>query len=447
MPKLPLARLLLAALCALMLGGCASAPLYQPVPEPLALSAQPVGFDDRVRFWGDAVPEDLERLLQDKLNQSSLRFARRVAENPQLITLDFLAISGGGSDGAFGAGFMKGWTEHGTRPEFEIVTGISTGALIAPFAFLGPDWDEALEVAYTSITPDRIFAVQLFSGIFGDALGILDSGPLRRTIADFLTPQMFAAIAEEHLRGRRLVIQTTNLDAQRPVLWDLGALAVIGTPQALDLARDILLASASIPGAFPPVKIPVTVGGRRYEELHVDGGVTSQVSFLPAQLRLYEGPDVPIQVNYRLFVIRNGKLVPEYSEQDGLVSIVSRSVSTLIKNHSIGDISRLYMFSARNSLEFFLAAIPEDFDAPIEGEFDPAYMKALFDVGQRRAAAGYAWRRQPPGFELAPEVGPSQTVLAPPTPAPEDAGAPVQEIPATAQEDAADRIVDSNAGG
>ncbi len=387
---------------ALVLTGCAStADLrrdLEPVPEAF-LTAAKIPTLGRVRYFADRAPDDAEAVLNKQADQ----WKDRVRSADGSLTLNYLALSGGGSDGAFGAGLLMGWSKEGDRPDFDIVTGISAGALVSMFAFAGPDWDEALETAVMGLSSRRVFIPTPLAGLTGGpALG--DSSPLRERIAEALTPALFAAIARRHRQGARLFVRTTNLDAQRPVMWDIGEMAVAGTPQALDLARDVILASAAVPGALPPVPIEVEVDGRRFQELHADGGVTSQVDFLPTDVALdVFRRRVPEGVSMNLYVIRNGKLVPEYEPvQRSLFPVVARSLSTLIKNHSRADIVRLHEFSRANNINFHLAAIPAGFVRKEPEPFDRDYIRALFLLGQLEARDGYPWYRQPP---LPEEIG------------------------------------------
>ena len=189
---------------------------------------------------------------------------------------------GGGANGAFGAGLLKGWTESGTRPAFKLVTGISTGALIAPFAFLGSGYDATLEDFYTTITTKDIYRERSYFAILFDPSSMTDTTPLQKIVAKQVDENVLAAVAQAHRQGRRLFIGTTNMEAGKLVIWDMGAIAASGKPGALELFRKVMLASAAIPVAFPPVFIPVKAAGKEYEEMHVDGGTAAQVFFLRA---------------------------------------------------------------------------------------------------------------------------------------------------------------------
>ena len=262
-------------LVALLLGlaqGCTTPPERRALPEDLYAKSQIPGIPD-ARYWADEVPPHAEDLMA--MSREELR-ARYPAMVDRPITL--LAISGGGADGAFGAGVLNGWTASGTRPEFSFVTGISTGSLLAPFAYLGPKYDHVVRRVYTTYeTKDLVKKRGLLGIIEIDAAA--DSAPLRAVIAEHVDEAVMKAIAEEYRKGRHLLIGTTNLDATRPVAWNIGEIAASGAPGALDLIHDVMLASASIPIAFPPQIFEVEIDGGLYDEMHVDGGVTRQ-SFL-----------------------------------------------------------------------------------------------------------------------------------------------------------------------
>ena len=390
-----------AMLAAIALGGCASVPPRDAVSNPDHLRAEVPGFPP-IRLWGDELPTDVEQMREGQRVALGRAYVEQ-GSPPEGLDVHFLALSGGSSNGAFGAGLLVGWTESGTRPEFNIVTGISTGALIAPFAFLGPEYDDGLRQAFTGEQASEFAELQILSVLFG-ALSVLDPDPLREAIDDFASKEMLTAIAAEHRRGRRLLIGTTNLDAGRSVIWNIGRIANSGSPEALDLFRDILLASASIPGAYPPVLIDVAVDGRRFQEVHVDGGVTTSVFTYPFQLEIDVDEEFDVPVNPHLYVIQNNHLRPIYNEVElAIGGLVGTSFSTLIRNQAIGDIFRIYFASRRDGFDFHLAFIPPEFDEVPEQEFDLDYMNNLFDLGYRLAVDGYPWHRAPPGIDPAAE--------------------------------------------
>ncbi|MGI9382296.1 MAG: patatin-like phospholipase family protein [Methyloligellaceae bacterium] len=389
-------RALAAISVCLLAAACASLP-RNPVPAALVEQAQPVGFEN-TRFWGDERPKNLDQIIE--ANVAQLRVKRPELFRPgRPFLANYLAISGGGSDGAFGAGLLVGWSKRGTRPKFQIVTGVSAGALTAPFAFLGRVQDNALKEVFTKYDTQDFVRKRIIAGVLGGS-ALADSRPLANVIAQYADMSFLEAIAREHETGRRLLIGTTNLDAQRPVIWDMGAIAARRSPEALQLFRQILLASASIPGVFPPVRIQVRAGANVREELHVDGGTTSQVFLFPSQIMLktYDRR-YGIQARRKLYVIRNGRLSPEHKVVKAeTLAIAGRSISTLIKNQGIGDLYRLHATARRNGFTYHQASIPKDFKDSSDEPFDRNYMNALFDIGYRLGKAGYRWAKAPPGF-------------------------------------------------
>jgi hypothetical protein len=386
---------------ALLLGG-ATLPAACALPErgapvPHAAAATVLGVPDE-RF---VLPQDLPA-IEAAFREAGRRRMRHLGltHPSQLPRFQLLGVSGGGEDGAFGAGLLCGWSAHGTRPEFELVTGVSTGALTAPFAFLGPEWDGPLRAVYTDITPSDVLRSRgLLAAIFDDALA--DTAPLFRTISRHLDERMLAAIARGHQAGRLLLIGSTNLDAQLPVIWNVGAIAASGHPRALDTVRRILLASAAVPGAFPPVMFDVTANGATHQEMHVDGGAFSQVFLYPRQVtelrreRLRRGqPVVPASA----YIIRNGRLDAQWAAVDRrAMSIAARAISTMIASSGYNDVVRIWNTAQRDGIDFNLAFIPRDFTGTYSEPFEQAYMRALFDFGFDRARRGYDWAKQPPG--------------------------------------------------
>jgi predicted acylesterase/phospholipase RssA len=381
---------------ALILQACVSIPKRDPVPEEMVEQAAIPGIP-LARFWGDELPADVDRRIDLLKEQMQADGSRDIFREPKA----FLSISGGGADGAFGAGILKGWSESGQRPKFWIVTGISTGALIAPFAFLGSDYDDELEELYTSMsTSDLIKQRGIISGLTSDALA--DTTPLMNILKRVIDKTMIDRIADQYRRGRRLLIGTTNLDAQRPVIWNIGEIAAKGTPESRQLIRDVILASASIPVAFPPVRVQVSVGDEVYDELHVDGGTSSQVFLFPAALNIRTTAErIGITGKITGYVIRNGLLKPRWSAiEPKLRPIVLASVTTLIRTQGVGDLYRIYLGAKRDGVEFKLAYIPDYFDVEPEEEFDAKYMQALFDLGYELSRDGYEWANSPPGVAL-----------------------------------------------
>ncbi len=386
-------------LWAIILSGCASLPLRDAVPERLASTAELPGLS-QVRVWGDEAGGALQRFMTTEAAQAKSR--RSGVAKGRAVTDHILAISGGADDGAFGAGLLVGWSKAGTRPEFAVVTGISAGALIAPFAFLGTGYDRHLEALFIQYGGDDIYRANVVSGLLG-GMALADSAPLAALIAKYVDKRMVARLAEERAKGRLLIIGTTNLDAQRPVFWDIGRIAQSSRPDAIDTIRNILLASASLPGLFPPVKIKVSAGDKTFEELHVDGGPTREVFLAPNDFS-FQAFDrrVGQVVTRKLWVIRNGKLQPEYAPVDATaLAISARSIATLTKYQGIGDLARIFHKTQTEGVDFNLASIPIGFSAPRAQPFDRAYMKALFDVGVTFGKSGASWAKVPPGVMTA----------------------------------------------
>ncbi len=316
-------------------------------------------------------------------------------QGAELPPANFLAISGGGDNGAYGAGFLNGWTQSGTRPEFKAVTGISTGALIAPFAFLGPRYDYVLERVYTQVSQKDIFKKRgIVKGLFGDAMA--DTRPLALLISSYVNRSLLDQIAAEYAKGRLLLVGTANLDSLEPVIWNMTAIAASKDPNAVELFSKVLLASASIPGAFPPVMIDVNVDGRHYQEMHADGGTMTQVFLYPPSLNIANSP----QRKRALYIIRNARMDADWaSVERRTLSITARAIASLTRTQGVGDLYRIFATAQRDGFDFNLTYIPATFTTPHMEEFDTAYMRSLYDVGLRAAKGGHQWQKYPPGFE------------------------------------------------
>ncbi|UCC23237.1 MAG: patatin-like phospholipase family protein [Planctomycetota bacterium] len=316
----------------------------------------------------------------------------------------FLAISGGGVNGTFGAGFLCGWTEAGNRPKFKLVTGISTGALIAPFVFIGPEYDQTLKLLSTAVATKDVLSVQGILGLFPWpwAESFAEAAPSERLIEQYVDEHLLKAIAAEHAAGRRLYIGTTNLDAERFVAWDMGAIAASGHPDALNIFRKVMLASGSIPGAFPPVYFDVEIDGKTYDEMHVDGGAMTQVfgyGSLPVSDELM-AQMLTSENAYTLYAIANGKLAtrPRQVPRNTL-KIIRRSFSTLMKTHSWGDLYRLYSVAERDNVDFNYVSIPDDYLVAGEQNLGPDELNRLFNVGFEMGKAGQ-WQKGPPELSV-----------------------------------------------
>jgi patatin-like phospholipase len=316
------------------------------------------------RAWGDS-EADFNRLLPQ-------------ASGP------WLAVSGGGSDGAFGGGVLAGWSQAGNRPEFAVVTGASIGALIAPFAFLGSAYDEELGKNFTTITAADVFEDRATRD------SLFDYWPLKRLIEQRVTPKLMADIAAEHRRGRRLLVATTNLDAGRRMVWNMGAIAERGDDKALKLFRDVLLASCSIPGFFSPVAIGVEANGKKFQEMHGDGTITAPFFVVPeSMLSVTSKSRPPIS---QLYVIVNSKLSSEFKMPDrSIIGVLGRSIDVALTSALRAEIALMSVGAQRYGIGLRVAHLDPAFNHPSRGPFDGKYMSALFEFGVERGKKGTAF--------------------------------------------------------
>ncbi len=367
------------------LAGCSVPQRGQGVPEALRLVAVVPGIPG-ARFYIDRSDAELTRWI---LATQALERGRPPVRG------DVLSISGGGEDGAFGAGLLTAWTRRGDRPNFRVVTGVSTGALTAPLAFLGPSRDAQLEAVYTTLGAEKIFRWRPYTAALFDD-GMMDSRPLLEVIAGILDKAMLAEIADAYENGRLLLVGTTDLDARRATIWNIGAIARSGAPGALDLARRVLLASASVPGAFPPVMVDVEAEGRRYQEIHVDGGTVSQVFLFPWRAAAAAREAGAQSRPPRAWVIHNGSVAPKDEPvQRRTLSIAAAAVGTMIRAGAANDVRSIWLRAERAGIEFRLAQISSEFDLRYAEPFDLPYMRALFAYGTRRMETGTAWVAAP----------------------------------------------------
>ncbi|MBB6409201.1 patatin-like phospholipase family protein [Mesorhizobium sangaii] len=385
------------AMGASQLTACIAAYPRDGVPAQYVSNAEVSGYPGDIRVWGDSYasfPTDRLVLFRDQRIK-----AAKTDPSIELRELNALTLSGGGSSGAFGAGILAGWAKAGTRPRFDIVTGISTGALIAPFAFLGPAYDDELKLGFTKINDNDIYTKHSLLGLVSSS-SFTSNAPLAKMLDQHITYDMLDQIARESGKGRRLFIGTTNLDADRAVIWDMGAIAASSRPDRLKLFKQVILASTSVPGIFPPVQLEVTAAGRTYHEMHVDGGTSNEVFLMPAGLSLREFDQIfHTRMKARLYIIRNGRTMPEPSiVKATLPDIAEKAVSSLIKTQAIGDLYRLYATAKRDGIDYNVIDIPTDFTVEAKSSFDNKYMRALYEKGYEMGHAGVPWKKTPPGF-------------------------------------------------
>ncbi|MFQ6023922.1 MAG: patatin-like phospholipase family protein [Acidiferrobacterales bacterium] len=386
--------------------GCGTIP-RNPVPIEQIPKAEIPNLPGVRSFIGKRSPSFYKDFVQ------SIRDEPPDPPNPDgLRPYSALVLAGGGPQGAFGAGFLYGWTRAGTRPAFKVVTGISTGALIASFAFVGSDYDEVLKTIFTSTSKKSIVRTRLRR----DAVG--DSRPLAALIAQYFDDDLIEAIAAEHARGRRLYVGTAHMDAQRLMIWNMGAIARSGHPDAVEIFRKVILASASIPVMMPPVMFEVEVDGKRYDEMHMDGGAVNQLFFLGATvdlLRVDQAVGRPTGGD-RVYVIQNGQSdpIPQQVPRN-LRGILKRTLATLVKAHRVGDLNRIYTVARLHDIDFSYVQIPSTYVSESSGLFDTSEIKRLFDLGMKLGASEDPWRGKPPFYEelALPSYQSISSVLAP----------------------------------
>lgn len=374
----------LAAAFAVVLTGCTTLPRLDAPPTMLG-AVRPLGIDADVRL-----------LSTDGIGFRSRapRFFQGLRDAATDGSVDILSLSGGGSDGAFGAGVLVGLSHAGKRPQFELVTGVSAGALIAPFAFLGPGWDDRLEAAFAGARQGALLnspTLNLLRLMLwpSDRAG---HSALFDLVDRIVTPEMVRAVARESANGRRLIVATTDLDKQETVLWDLGAMAARGGTAARELFRDVLVASASVPGVFAPVLIPVQDGPRHYEELHVDGGVTTPV-FIEPLIAGVQPTELPPLRGAHLYMIVNGALAqPPATTPLNTLDVMGRSFAAGLSYRTREAVAIMAALARQLDMRFDMADIPAEYPTGSFVDFDAVRMRALFDFGERCAARGLLWQ-------------------------------------------------------
>ncbi|MEM9725469.1 MAG: patatin-like phospholipase family protein [Pseudomonadota bacterium] len=383
---------------ALSLAGCVSL-TRTPITEQDIDRGAPYGVPN-IRAWGDSInPAAAQAILAAEIQRTGRMHGPQIAKGGP-IRETILTLSGGGADGAFGAGLLAGWTERGDRPNFDVVTGVSTGAIVGLFAFLGPKYDPQLRKFYTHYDTSELLEPALFSALRG-APSISDASGYNGLIDQYINDDVVAELAEEAAKGRVLLVGTTNLDAARPVIWDLTAIASSGHPNAGKLVRSVVRASSAVPAVFPPVVIPtVTAAGQSVDELHVDGGATAQVMLFSPELPLSEvDAAIGVKIDRTLYAIINNSLRKPYQPVDlGVLSIAGRAASSLISGSGGGDLYKIFAITERDGVDFNAVWIPETFVLEPSEAFDPAYMEALYEFGYQYGLDGDKWRNAPPNF-------------------------------------------------
>jgi len=367
----------LAVAVVLSAAGCATVERIPYTQQEQSVAVVP-GFPD-ARVWAD----------DPAIGQKTAALAPSIVRQPTI-----LALSGGGADGAFGAGLLSGWSARGTRPQFTIVTGASAGALIAPFAYLGSGYDDVLRNVFAGGEMENFLQFEGLGGLLGP--GLFKTAPLRALIAKYVDAGTLDAVAKEYRAGRKLFIVTTNLDAQRTAIWDMGRIATSGHPKALDLFRSVMEASASVPGIFSPVLIEVEADGKSFSEMHVDGGVTANIMVVPEAVLLANRAALPQALRPRVYIIMNGKLDPYFEVvKPRTLQIAIRSFETSVRANTRNTLLATYEFSKRRNWQVSLAAIEESVPNQAKPGFDTAYMRSLFEYGYERGRSGQLWQATP----------------------------------------------------
>ena len=302
-----------------------------------------------------------------------------------------LALSSGGDDGAFAVGFLKGWTQTGTRPEFTVVTGVSTGALVAPFAFLGPQWDDTVARVFTGLSPRNVMKLRFPLAIPGST-SVFSARPLEELIAANVTDSVIDAVAAEHIAGRQLFVETANIDAQRAMVWDMGAIAASATPGRYALFRRVLLASGSLPGVFPPVPITVAAMGRTFQELHIDGGTASQILTPPGD----RGQAIARRANARLYMISSSQWTGGFRVVNAYtVPVIRNAYGLALRSALQAQVTVAFHEAHARGATARLAYIAQDFRAPPHVMFANWYLRSVYDYGLAKGRA-QAWVDSPP---------------------------------------------------
>ena len=386
-----LCRLLIIVTCILALSGCAH--VRYAVPENLVGKAVVVGMPD-IRYYVDK--PDSFFMVRKSLTESFKDEGKSEYMVDGIKTYPILIIGGGVSNSAYGIGLLKGWLESGSRPVFKIVTGYSSGSLLAVAAFSGTDYEDRLADLFTSIsTKDVVRQKNIFSILFGNSVNT--SALFAKKINDIMDEHLMVKIANEHRKGRRLYVGTSDLDAQEFVIWDMGALASQGSLDSLNMFRKIILASCSFPVMLTPVYFQVEAGGKRYDEMHADGGVIGGIFYI---YQLMEGAESGFNgFKTRLYVLNLCYMSPHSKQiEDNLVAITSRLIETNGSSKMFGDTYSIYALAKEKVWDYNLAYIPEDFKPNQKEMFDKQEMRRLFKRGYEDAVVGYKWHKAPPGL-------------------------------------------------
>ncbi|SBO12607.1 Patatin-like phospholipase [Vibrio mediterranei] len=399
-----------------LIAGCSSSPHDSTirVNESNYLQAQIGPRDETVsivnepyRIWGDQVPKNLKTLKEDYYDKGNLDLLKNAPGAPKVIgdRFNVLVLSGGGPRGAYGAGVINGLKDKGELPEFSLITGVSAGALIAPFVFVGGDKYDELKTVMLGLNDDMMLGgTSIFKILFGDAFSEGDN--FYKMVQKTFDDEFIEEIAKAHRSGKRMLIGTNHFDSGRQMIWNVGRIATSDLPNRNDIIHQVLAASSSIPGVFPPQFIPVEYNGQSLEEMHVDGGLSSQLFFDPVG---FDFTKVTKALGYEkpphIYIIRNGRLRTEFKFiEDDTVSLAARSVDNLILAQTRGDVFREMYISKKIGAKLFLTYVDESYtQKPQDGKFfDPDFLKALYDYGYKKATNEKVWVNEIPLIRQSP---------------------------------------------
>lgn len=398
MKKTSLYCLFLIIPCFLLLSGCAH--LRKSVPEGLVDKIEIPGMPNVCASIDNPnIPFMSQSLIDSFKEEGKTDYVTNGVKNyPALI------ISGGVSNSAYGVGFLKGWSRGGSRPTFKIVTGVSSGAIVAIFAFLGKDYDDQLEEIFTSISTKDVLKPKnmVLSLLLGDSL--MSSEPLVKKINNVVDEKFLAKIAGEHKKGRRLYVGVTDMDAKKFIVWDMGAIASVGGSDSVRIFRKVILASCALPVIVPPVYLHVEADGKKYVEMYSDGAATTGIFYIYPLLESMECASHacvidPGEFRSKLYILCCSSLT-SHSQQVGsnLVAIASCALDTYGSAKMLGETYRIYTFAKEKNWDYNLMYIPDDFVPAQKEMFDKQEMRRLFKRGYEDAVAGYKWHKTPPGL-------------------------------------------------
>src|SRR5450631_3470738 len=400
----------------LALVGCALP--RRDAPPTIFSTATPVDFPAGVRFLST------DRASVEAKSTAALQRLRTSSKHG---ALSALVLSGGGAGGAFGAGALVGLSRRQERLQYDVVTGVSTGALIAPFAFLGPEWDAQLTEAFTNGRGEKMSVGGLLALSFGASRR---SAVLTALVDHYVTPELIRAVAKEASSGRLLWVATTDLDKEETVIWDLGAIAMLGGEPARILFRDVVVASASIPGVFEPVLIHVQQGGRLYDEMHVDGNASASLFIAPAAA-YFALLDQRSLDGAQVYVLINGQIIdaPETTPFK-LRPIVARTFSVALKHMSRAQVVAVDQFAEKYRMSVQSTYLPFDYPKYSSADFRASTMRPLFEYGARCAQSGRLWTTMDETMDTVAKAAPASKR----TPVDQEVECPLRDVQLTARD-------------